>query len=617
MTKHKKILVPTDFSEYSASAIDYACNLATESSDGQTQVHLIHVIGDSPGVNGHTERLRKRLEQLGRTVDAKAELQIDTIKQVIPGEPSHVINRYARDHDVDMIVMGTHGRTGLSHFTLGSVAERVVRNSECPVLVMGPRDQTRSVSVERAAETISQRLGDSFKSGREAGIDKMRAVLQDAFDLHSATAIRLIDQLVEKEWAEWTSGEPGLWSIIQGVEFAEAPAATFADQAGKSESQAIDLIQRARRLRATDIHLDPSGNGEIVVRLRIDGRLEEYCRLNELVGEHLINQLKTIAQLDIAEPFRPQEGRLRLPESMTELEVRITTARVASGDTVALRLFDGSNIFLPLTNLGFADSALESVKDMLHLGEGLVLVTGPTGSGKTTTVYSMLETSGGAERNVVSVEDPVEFPVPFVRQMNVDDRHGITMTSGLRTILRMDPDVVFLGEIRDAEAAQIAMQAAASGKYVFSTLHTRDVASTVTALRDMGIADRSAAGNLTGIINQRLLRRLCPNCKRADAPTEAQKDRFLSAGLAIPERVFAATGCELCRNTGFRGRVGAFEVALVNKPLSDAIAAGESENHLRDLLRSNGIVSLVEDALRKAADGTTTVDEAIGVHWLS
>ena len=452
MSQLRKILVPTDFSEHSDTAVQHACDLAIDSDKSRSQVHLIHVVSDTPGGGMQEAKLVSKLEKLGNSVDTKTELELETVKRVIPGEPSHVITDYARDNAIDIIIMGTHGRTGLSHFALGSVAERVVRNSVCPVLVMGPRDKDQKVTLARAAEAINQQLGDSFRASRDDGIEQMRNTLLDQFDLHSASAVRLVDQLLQHEWIQWQDGEPGTWLVIEGMEFVEEPA--LQKLSDKPESQAIDLIERARRLRATDIHLDPGEDNEVVVRLRIDGKLEEYCRLNELVGEHLENQLKTLAELDITEPFRPQEGRVHLPDSMPDMEVRITTARVAAGEAIALRLFDGKNIFLPLQSLGLSEAALNSVNEMLRLGEGLVLVTGPTGSGKTTTVYSMLETLGGIESNVVSIEDPVEFAVPFVRQLNVDPKHDVTMTSGLRTILRMDPDVVFIGEIREAEAAQ-------------------------------------------------------------------------------------------------------------------------------------------------------------------
>ena len=443
----------------------------------------------------------------------------------------------------------------------------------------------------------------------------MQTLLQKHFQIPSTTSQGIVAELVRREWVTWEDGQPGRWNVIEVVELADEAETKF--YTTRSDSQAVQLIERARRLRATDIHLDPCESNERMIRLRIDGTLEEFCRISEEVGDHLANQLKTLAELNIAEPFLPQEGRVRLPPSMSELEVRITAAPVAAGDAIALRLFDGKNIFLPLESLGLSDTAFQNVNAMLRLREGLVLVTGPTGSGKTTTVYSMLESLGGTNTNAVSIEDPVEFAVPFVRQMSVDAKHGVTMTNGLRTLLRMDPDVVFLGEIRDVEAAHIAMRAASSGKYVLSTLHTRDVASTITALRDMEISDRSSAGNLTGIINQRLLRRLCPNCKKPVSPTNDQKKQFAIANVSAPNEVFEPGGCELCRRTGFRGRVGAFEVAIIDENLANAIAGGDSEAHVKKLMRSGGVASLMTDALIKVANGIACMDDALSVHWLS
>lgn len=606
-----KILIPTDFSEHSQRAMDYAVELAKQSD---AQLHLLHVTGSTTG-DGQAETIRMRWDQLGTSLDEAAELGTKLVKHVTPGEPYNAITDYARAQQVDLIVMGTHGRTGLSHFALGSVAERVVRTSACPVLVMGPRRELEATTLQRAVGCMRSEFGQELEAGRTDGIERMRLLLREQLALSTEESAKVIEQLERMECLRFSDGEPGTWQVTECVKLARDrnPETLLTSE---PESQALELIQRAQRLRATDIHLDPGVNNEIMVRFRIDSKLEEYCRLSKQVGEHLQNQLKMLADLNLAEPFRPQEGRLNLPSTMGELEVRITTARVAAGDAVALRLFDGKNIFLPLSNLGLSDAGLNAVNDMLHVGEGLVLVTGPTGSGKSTTVYSMLESLGGIDRNVVSVEDPVEFVVPFVRQMNVDEKHGVSMTSGLRTILRMDPDVVFLGEIRDVEAAQIAMRAASSGKYVLSTLHTRDVASTITALRDMDIGDRSAAGNLTGIINQRLLRRLCPSCKRAVPPTEEQMAHFAAAGIVVPAEVFSPVGCSICRETGYRGRIGVFEVALMNEKLANAVATGVSEHELKEVLRSAGVESLMADVMHKAALGITSVEEALGVHWL-
>ena len=609
MSLTKQILVPTDFSEQSQAAVHHACDLAKQFGAG---LHLIHVISDAPGGQSQTDRIRIEMEQVVRSIDERAELSLKTTKKVIPGDPCRVILDYIRDHDIDLVVMGTHGRTGIARFALGSVAERVVRSSPCPVMVLGHQEE-RIETVAAAAQVIAEKLGRRFQESLEDGIEKMQTLIESQLDLPADKSKPILDQLQRRERLIFEPGEPGTWSVIGDVETVASrklpPTAPV--------SQAVDLIDRARRLRATDIHLDPTTDNEQLVRLRIDGKLQEYCRLDEQLGEHLVNQLKTMSDINIAEPFLTKEGRVKLPDALSDLEVRITTAPVAAGEAVALRLFARENIFLPLHRLGLTQTAMESVEAMLRLGEGLVLVTGPTGSGKTTTVYSMLESLGGVERNVVSVEDPVEFAVPFVRQLNVDVKHGITMTRGLRTILRMDPDVVFLGEIRDAEAAEISMRAANSGRYVLTTLHTRDVAATVTALRDMNIGDRSISGNLTGIINQRLIRRLCPECRQARSVSPWQAEKFGDAQVAVPDEVFLPNGCAACRNTGFFGRIGAFEVALVTDNIRNAISGSDSEHHLRELLRSSGVISLACDALSKAAQGITSVDEALSVHWLT
>ena len=254
---------------------------------------------------------------------------------------------------------------------------------------------------------------------------------------------------------------------------------------------------------------------------------------------------------------------------------------------------------------------------MLQLGEGIVLITGPAGSGKTTTAYSMVHALDAEHRNIVTIEDPPEFRVSSFRQMAVDIKHGVTMTSGLRTLLRMDPDVVLVGEIRDADAADIAMRAASSGKYVFTTLHTRDVASTITALRDLHIDNRSLAGNLTGIISQRLVRRVCVHCRQLSAPDEAQRGFFQSFGVEVPATVPNCGRCEQCRHLGYRDRIGIFEVVVPNRAIRDAIEHDAAEDELRDLLRNNATPSLEADGLAKVRDGITTADEIRAMTWMS
>ncbi|MCA9215173.1 MAG: Flp pilus assembly complex ATPase component TadA [Planctomycetales bacterium] len=612
MANPTKIMVAVDFSDCCTAALDHACELAKQFG---AQLHLVHVVtGTQSGSMEEQDLIRIGLEKLNSLITPESELALKTEKHALAGASAQrVIVEHARTNDIDLIVMGTHGRKGLVHFALGSVAERVLRSAPCPVMVLQPANSL-SQTKERAIKAISSQFGESVegKGNRSETIQAVQACVTERLEITEANADQVIDALQQDQRLRWRQDEADdngrLEIILHEVAPSESPS--------YSESPAIDLIHRAKALRATDVHLDPKSHGEYVVRFRIDGELEHYCVLSRDVAEHLINRFKTIARIDIAAPFTPHESRLTLPESMEDLEVRITTAPVAAGESVALRLFALENVFRPLDTLGFANSSLDTVDAVLRKGEGLVLVTGPTGAGKTTTVYSMLQSLAASKLNIVSIEDPVEFATPFIRQMNVDAKHGITMASGLRTMLRMDPDVIFVGEIRDAEAALIAMQAASSGRYVFSTLHTRDVASTITALRDMNVADRSLAGNLNGIVNQRLVRRLCPDCRIQYDILDEERTKFEANSLDAPATLYRRSGCDACRHTGYRGRVGIFEAALIDREIGNAIVDEHSEQSIRDLLSHKGVTSLTSDALHKAATGITDIGEALGVHWL-
>ncbi len=400
----------------------------------------------------------------------------------------------------------------------------------------------------------------------------------------------------------------------------DRPRLTEVDQSYErtrvSDMPAIDLITRASSLRATDLHIDPLSGDEYEVRLRIDGQLSRFCMMSRGVAEHLIQQLLVLARLDQATPFKAREGRLHLPDGLTNLEVRITTSPVAGGEAVSLRIFTPERIDFAINQLGFSESSVHVVNKLIRHGSGLVLVTGPTGSGKTTTVYSILAAFRQRNLNIISIEDPVEFSVPFVRQIEVDEQHGQTMTSALKTMLRMDPDVVAIGEVRDAEAAAIAFSAANAGRFVISSMHTRDAAATITALRDLAVDDRSIIGNLAGIVNQRLVRRLCRNCRASRAPTASEREYFESHQFAVPEQVFYKVGCEQCVNTGYVGRCGIFETAELCDATRDAIASHQPEHNIRAALRSVGVPSLTSDAFRKVCDGITSFDEVCCLNWL-
>lgn len=624
MFRVKHLLVPCDFSPFSDAAVKRAVELALAS---KAKLHLLHILGTSP-LGGRPEpedeRYRLARERIDQQLSPLAAVELQIEKAIVSGTPHREICRYAQKHDIDLIVMGTRGRTGLAHIALGSVAEKVVAAAPCQVLVVRQRDQDDEL-VDQAARVLHDEFGESF--GGEFGDTRasLKGRLIRLLNISEHAAEFAIEKLRANGALTWedsaasrtstegvTTPHTGTWHIGP---FASGDEDTQPDFKTKSaeNTPATDLLKRAVAARATDIHIDPVGR-EYSVRFRIDGLLERYCQLDLDVAAHLIQQFKTMALLDIADPFHAQEGRLHLPSDLPDLEARLTTAPVSGGEALALRLFNRENVFRPLDRLGLSESSLAAIDGMTQRGEGLVLVTGPAGSGKTTTVYSILQNISSGQRNIVSIEDPVEFPAPFVRQMQVDERHGLCMTSGLRTLLRMDPDIVFLGEIRDAEAAEISMRAASSGKYVFSTLHTRDVASTLTALRDLHVDTHSLAGNLTGIISQRLVRRLCPQCCQSGALTASEQATFQAHGFEPPPKVSRAVGCPACRNTGYRGRIGIFEVVLAEEELLQEIARNAPEHELRDYIRRSGTLDLTNDALAKVAAGITTLDEALRMH---
>ena len=555
------ILFPTDYSSDSNSTLRHAVSLARQSAASLLVVHVKPPAAVAPAEprEDTDDALQEELLKLLTSVTGdQAAVSHDFVLAV--GDPATEIVRIARERQADLIVMATAGRTGLRRLLMGSVAAAVMQQAPCPVLtVKHPR--------------------------------KLRA-----------------DQkLTVKALGEETMFRPA----------DDGPPGERAQPAAKAHfTSAVALIARAVESRATDIHLDPF-DGDAEVRFRIDGRLEPIGHLDGDLAHSLITQLKVMASVDIADPFHPSEGHITLGEPLAGYEVRLTRVPVVGGDSLALRILDRQRVLRPLDGLGLSAEGLERLHAILRLGEGLVLITGPTGSGKTTTAYSMIHAVDDSHRNIVTIEDPVEYRVPGFRQMAVDIRHGVTMTSGLRSLLRMDPDVVLVGEIRDAETAEIAMRAASAGKYVFSTLHTRDVASTITALRDLHIDNRSLAGNLTGIISQRLVRRVCPHCRLQSALDESQKRMFSDHGLNAPAEVPTQGRCPQCGNSGYHGRTGVFEVAVSTRAIREAIEQGGSEDELRDLLRSGGTRSLESDGLEKVCEQVTTLDEVHAMTWVS
>ena len=372
----------------------------------------------------------------------------------------------------------------------------------------------------------------------------------------------------------------------------------------------VDLIISEGILsRSSDIHIEPEEGG-VAVRYRIDGVLRQVMKIPRAAGLPLISRIKIMSQLDIADRLRPQDGRARVSVNGQAIDLRVSTLPASQGEKVVIRVLDSRATVKSLDSLGLNPIESEHIKRLLEYHEGIVLVTGPTGSGKTTTLYSCINQIKSEGVNIVTVEDPVEYRMPGIVQVQVQEKAGLTFASALRSILRQDPNVVLVGEIRDRETAQIAVQASLTGHLVLSTLHTNDAANAVTRLVDIGVEAYKIAAALRGVIAQRLMRKLCPTCKQVwmEAPAER-----LKKWLPKETPLYRAAGCPDCAMTGYRGRFSILEVLTVTPEVERRIAAGETADRIAEAARQAGMRSLWESGLAHVLRGESTIDELLRV----
>jgi len=396
---------------------------------------------------------------------------------------------------------------------------------------------------------------------------------------------------------------------------AVSPAAAGAEDLlraadGAPATQAVNyLLLDALRAGASDIHLEPEED-RLRVRFRIDGLLYEQPAPPKALEAALVSRLKVMARMDIAERRLPQDGMARVRVGAREIDVRVSSVPVADGERLVLRLLNQQTALLPLSDLGMDAEELEAVRALLREPQGLVLVTGPTGSGKTTTLYAALQELDTRRLNILTIEDPVEYRLPAISQMQVNPRIGLTFARLLRHVLRQDPDVVLVGETRDLETAEIAIRASLTGHLVFTTLHTNDAVSAALRLADMGVEPYLLAASLHGVIAQRLVRRLCPACRRQAPLSAADLDGFgLGAAAAFPNGVhWVASGCPECLE-GYRGRVGLFELLRVTPAIAELLRAGATTRTLMEAAMSAGMRPLRRAGLARVAEGTTSLAE--------
>ncbi len=371
------------------------------------------------------------------------------------------------------------------------------------------------------------------------------------------------------------------------------------------------VIGDAYRMRASDIHLEPMEK-TYRIRYRIDGALREVDAPPKALQAVFTSRVKIMARLDITEKRIPQDGRIQISVDGNDIDLRVSSIPTTHGESIVMRILDKSSIQLDIPKLGFYADDLELVNRSISMPDGIFLVTGPTGSGKTTSLYAFLNTINTTARKIITVEDPVEYQLAGINQVQVIKEINLTFAAALRSMLRQAPNIIMVGEIRDVETAEIAINAALTGHLVFSTLHTNDAPSAVTRLVDMGVKPFLVATSVRAIMAQRLLRRVCPNCKIEHEPTNLERKMLgFSDEYLVNHKFYRGAGCRQCGMTGYKGRIGIYEIFIIDEDISTLIFRNEPANVIREAARRLGMRSLRDDALRKAEAGTSTLEEVI------
>ncbi|MDX5410915.1 MAG: type II secretion system ATPase GspE [Thauera sp.] len=429
--------------------------------------------------------------------------------------------------------------------------------------------------------------------------DKFNSLLTDAYENESSQTMQMMGDLGE---------DTDLFSIAEQL---QEPEDLLDSEDDAPIIRLINaLLTEAVKENASDIHVETFEN-RLVVRFRVDGVLREVLQPQRALAPLIVSRIKVMARLDIAEKRLPQDGRISLKVAGRAVDVRVSTLPSGHGERVVLRLLDKQAGRLDLEHLGMARDARLTMDRLIHRPHGIILVTGPTGSGKTTTLYAALTKLNDRSRNILTVEDPIEYYLDGIGQTQVNTKVEMTFARGLRAILRQDPDVVMVGEIRDLETAEIAVQASLTGHLVLSTLHTNSAVGAVTRLRDMGVEPFLLSSSLIGVLAQRLVRVLCPHCKQAYTAT-AGDCKLLDVSAEEPPTLYRAVGCESCNNLGYQGRTGIYEIIEVDDRLATMIHDGSSEQDMERYARTRS-ASIRQDGLRRILEGKTTLEEVLRV----
>ena len=460
--------------------------------------------------------------------------------------------------------------------------------------LVGMADPTDLFAYDKVAHLLKRRIRQALV--RESDLLRVMDRLYRRTEELNSLAGELDEEL--------SHGDVDLGLMLQTVEENDAPVFRLLQT----------LFEDALQARASDIHIEPD-EAVLRIRQRVDGVLHEQVMNEKRIAPALVQRLKLLAGLDISEKRLPQDGRFQIKVKHHSIDVRLSTMPVQYGEAVVMRLLDQTTGILDLEQLGLGEAMAARLRRLIHMPHGIILVTGPTGSGKTTTLYAALRELNTAERKIITVEDPVEYRLSRVNQVQVQEKIGLTFARVLRTALRQDPDVVMVGEMRDLETAQIGLRAAITGHLVLSTLHTNSAVGTVSRLLDMGAPAYLLASALRAVVAQRLVRRVCPDCREPVAP-DTQQQVWLESALGagkVPEQFFHGTGCNQCGGTGYRGRVGVYELLELDAAMVAALRNSDLQGFSEAVQRNEGFHSLAEQALAYAIEGVTSLDEVMRI----
>ncbi|MBL7069191.1 MAG: Flp pilus assembly complex ATPase component TadA [Candidatus Omnitrophica bacterium] len=469
----------------------------------------------------------------------------------------------------------------------------------------------KAIPVFRVDKTLTIAMADPNDL---VGIDEIR----NKSRCSSIDVVLSSDEAVSRAVDQYYSSIGKVEDVIKGIT-AEG-AGVISEEAGAMELTEMAegapivklvnlLIMEAVRNRASDIHIEPD-ESVLRIRYRIDGVLREVNSIPQQLQGAIVSRVKLLSKMNIAEKRKPQDGKIEMKLENKSLDLRVSSCPTVHGENVVIRILDKSSILLGLGELGLSEYDMQNYNKLIHRPHGIILVTGPTGSGKTSSLYSSLATINSVEKNIITIEDPVEYQIPLIRQTQVNLKIGLTFAEGLRTFLRQDPDVMMVGEIRDRETAEIAIQASLTGHLVFSTLHTSDSCSSVTRLVDMGVEPFLISTTLAGVLAQRLVRVICERCKeKYSPPADVLKD------IGIKEKVslYKGAGCARCNYTGFSGRIGIFELLMIDEKIKNLIIGKASADEIRKAAIEKGMRNLLQDGEDKIKKGITTPEEVLRV----